>query len=446
MVAGVAIQPVAAQQPTPTGEGDPVSTPTGNETAAGNATNGTPAQPAWMGEWNQTGEGRTGNATGQSGGGLFGLSPAIFFGGALDWFIKQAQQGFVQALDVIPQLVNGMAAPGVATNPATWINPQNGLWPGVYEATQLSIALAVIGLTVAGSAAFRHGDAYVRRQKFRRLGLATVMVLLTYFLAPMGLHVGSVIGRSLAPSGAEFAQDPANLAKFGVGLIIAGVLAFAQTAVVAIGLFVLAAQYFLTHLVVFLWPVGWALRAFDGFLKSLGDFVIYLYGGLIALNVAQAMILRFVFELPWYTGSLTGSLMGFLGTTAGLAFALIWLPKSMLVKVTAGSAVGLGVSAGQRATKRGATQTRERLQETVSEYRSSGRGTRSDAGPAGGNSGQNGEGTAAAGRADRSGGGGRSPQPQGQDPMNRRTRPTTDRNRGQVSHAQRDADSTTSND
>ncbi|KOX92718.1 hypothetical protein AMR74_16715 [Halorubrum tropicale] len=267
-----------------------------------------------------------------------------------------------------------MPAPGEPTDISSWTEPTNGLWPGVWDATFYSLALAGVILIIVGTWAFRHSDARERRSALKQVTFSTIMVLATWVVAPLGLHIGSELGLALAPAGSEFVATPGNFARFGFGIVLAVVLAAVDLTIILIGLLVLGAQYFLAHAVVFFWPVGWALRPFGGYLESIGNFVLYLYGGLITLQVGQSMILRLVFELPW--GSNISGFLGFMATIAGIAFALILFPAAMLRQVTVGAAVGLGMPRGYRARRR-TRQARERVSGVRERFRESGRGSRS---------------------------------------------------------------------
>jgi len=330
------------------------------------------------------GGGRSGNGAGDAGGGS-GVSNTIVdvdFPDPVDWFIEpgiewlsdQLLTATETATGYVSDLVSGMPAPGEPTNISSWTNPTNGLWPGVWDATFYSLALAGVILIIAGTWAFRHSDARERRSALKQVAVSTIMVLATWVVAPLGLHIGSELGLALAPDGSEFVSSPGNFARFGFGIVLAVVLAALDLTIILIGLLVLGAQYFLAHAVVFFWPVGWALRPFGGYLESIGNFVLYLYAGLITLKVGQSMILRLVFELPW--GSNISGFLGFMATLAGIAFALILFPAAMLRQVTVGAAVGLGMPRSYRARRR-TRQARERVSGVRDRFSDSGRGSRS---------------------------------------------------------------------
>jgi hypothetical protein len=293
---------------------------------------------------------------------------------AFEWTAEQLLSAVETATGYVSTLISGMPAPGEPGDVGSWIQPTNGLWPGVWEATQYSIALAAMLLIVAGTWAFRHSDVHEQRSALKQVVVSTIMVVGTWVIAPLGLHLGAELSLAFAPGGGEFVSTPGNFARFGFGIVLAVVMAALDLAIILIALLVLGAQYFLAHAVVFFWPVGWALRPFGGYLRSVGDFVLYLYGGITTLKVGQSMILRLVFELPW--GSDLSGFLGFLATLAGVAFALILFPAAMLRRVTMGSAVGLGMPRGHRARRR-TQQMREQVSNVRDRFESSGRGSRS---------------------------------------------------------------------
>jgi len=354
---------VVAQQEDPSNE---TATPPGN----GNGGNST--DPG----------GGNGNGDGGDGGGDTIVNVDIEWPDPVDWLIEPAVEWFAEELlsaaetatGYVSDLISGMPAPGEPTDVSSWAQPTNGLWPGVWEATQYSLALAAMLLIVAGTWAFHHSDLREQRASLKQVAVSAIMVVGTWVFAPLGLHIGAELSLALAPSGSEFVASPGNFARFGFGIVLAVVLAALDLTIIVIGLLVLGAQYFLAHAVVFFWPVGWALRPFGGYLRSVGDFVLYLYGGIITLKVGQAMILRLVFELPW--GSDLSGFIGFLATLAGVAFALILFPAAMLRRVTMGSAVGLGMPRGHRARRR-TDQVREQMANVRESFERSGRGSRS---------------------------------------------------------------------
>jgi hypothetical protein len=335
------------------------------------------AQQSTPPEGNETAGGGDGG-----GGGSTIVNVDIEWPNPVDWLIKpgfewladQLLSATETAAEYVSDFISGMPAPGSPTDVSSWVQPTNGLWPGVWEATQYSIALAAMLLVVAGTWAFRHSDVHEQRASLKQVVVSTIMVVGTWVFAPLGLHIGAELSLAMAPSGAEFISTPGNFARFGFGIVLAVVMAAVDLGLIVIGLLVLGAQYFLAHAVVFFWPVAWAVRPFGGYLRSVGDFVLYLYGGIITLKVGQAMILRLVFELPW--GSDVSGFLGFIATLAGVAFALILFPAAMLRRVTMGSAVGLGMPRGHRARRR-TGQMRDQLSNARERFQSSGRGDRS---------------------------------------------------------------------
>ena len=81
-----------------------------------------------------------------------------------------------------------------------------------------------------------------------------------------------------------------------------------------------------------------------GFLKSIGDTFVYLFGVVIVTKLFQALVLRLLADLPWTSGAL-GMLETFVLVVGGLVFALLILPKEMLAHANDAASVALGTSA-----------------------------------------------------------------------------------------------------
>jgi len=126
---------------------------------------------------------------------------------------------------------------------------------------------------------------------------------------------------------------------------------------------------------VYLWPLAWACRAHDGFVKSLGETVTYLFGVVVALKLVQALIVRLLFELPlWGEGAGT-TLVSMLMTVAGLAFAFIIFPKNMIDHANDAASVSLGMGAATSRAgeygERSADRVYDRVHGAYQSYRGS---------------------------------------------------------------------------
>lgn len=243
--------------------------------------------------------------------------------------------------------VAAVPAPGQPDKPSTWVNPQNGLWPGVYKASAWTAGLASVVLMAAFGMSFYRSDPYEKRQAWKRVGVALVMVATTWIIPPLLLHLANETAISVAPNGAEFIQTNSKLAKLGVGIGLGALLGILQSGTIAVGVLILGLERALIYVCVFLWPLSWACRAYSGFLKSIGDTFVYLFGVVIVTKLFQALVLRLLADLPWTSGAL-GVLETFTLVVGGLVFALLVLPKEMLAHANDAASIALGTSAANQ--------------------------------------------------------------------------------------------------
>ncbi|MFB9808538.1 hypothetical protein ACFFQF_26870 [Haladaptatus pallidirubidus] len=243
--------------------------------------------------------------------------------------------------------VAAVPAPGQADKPSTWVNPQNGLWPGVYTAARWTSGLAAVALMAGFGMSFYRSDPYEKRQAWKRVGIAFLMVATTWIIPPLILHLANETAMSVAPDGAEFIRTNSKLAKLGVGIGVGALLGLMQSGTIAVGILVLGLERALIYVCVFLWPLAWACRCFSGFLKSIGDTFVYLFGVVIVTKLFQTLVLRLLADLPWTSGAL-GILETFALVVGGLVFALLILPKEMLAHANDAASVALGTSAANQ--------------------------------------------------------------------------------------------------
>ncbi|MFD1514503.1 hypothetical protein [Halomarina rubra] len=290
----------------------------------------------------------TTNTSGSSAGGGFGIGipdPVDLLSemvGALADGLIGLGEGLINTFN---GFVFNLPAPGEPDDPSTWATPTDGTWSGVQGAMGFTTALGISVWALAGGRAFLESDERSRRAAFLRCGYSGVMILLGIAITALTLHLANGIIQGLAPDAEAFFQTPEDASKLVVGGIVAFILGIVQTATVIGALVVLALERMLVYLTVYLWPLAWACRAHDGFVKSLGETVTYLFGAVVALKLVQALIVRLLFELPlWGEGAGT-TLVSMLMTVAGLAFAFIIFPKNMIDHANNAASVSLGMGA-----------------------------------------------------------------------------------------------------
>ncbi|MWG36618.1 hypothetical protein [Halomarina oriensis] len=282
-------------------------------------------------------------------------------------------------ISIFNGFVFNLPAPGEPDAPDTWATPNDGTWSGVQGAMGFTTALAIAVWAFAGGRAFLESDERTRRAAFLRCGYSGVMILLGIAITGLTLHLANGIIQGLAPDAEAFFQTPEDASKLVVGGIVAFILGIVQTATVIGALVVLALERMLVYLTVYLWPLAWACRAHDGFVKSLGETVTYLFGAVVALKLVQALIVRLLFELPlWGEGAGT-TLVSMLMTVAGLAFAFIIFPKNMIDHANDAASVSLGMGAATSRAgeygERSVNRVYDRVNGTYQSYRGSGEGT-----------------------------------------------------------------------
>jgi len=290
----------------------------------------------------------------------------------LEWFVDTLLAGGEGALATINDLVFSLPAPGEPGTPATWGSPEGGLWGGVATAMSYTRALAVVMLVFAAVATGLETDEYARRQGWRRCGLATAAVVLGLVVPGFVLHAGNAVIDAVQPGAEEFFTSAGGLENLGVGIGLGLFLGIAQTGTIGVGLAVLALERVLVYLTVYLFPLACACYAYRGFIRSLGQTILYTFGVVVFLKIMQALLLRLLFELPLVTGD-AATLVGLVLQIGGLFFVLIYFPKTMLDHANDAASVSLGMSAAAReggaAFDRGGERARALVRDRYETYR-----------------------------------------------------------------------------
>lgn len=286
---------------------------------------------------------------------------------------------------MLANLVNGyifgVPAPGQATEPATWSNPDSAMWDGIVDFTGTTTALATVVLVFSGGSSFLKSDEYARRTAWKKWMFGLLMIVTTWTFVPLTLHLANGIAQSLVPDGSKIFQNWANMGKVGSGLGFTFILGALQPSIVAAGLFALTVERFMIYIGVGLWPLAWALRTTNNsFAQSIGQTAIYLFGVAIVTKLVQALIANFLFSLQW-SGLSGETLETLLLIGAGIAFTLIYFPVKMFQHANQAASVSLGVGANSRQVGQYAEKAHERvgqIHERVDDYRAEGGDTPED--------------------------------------------------------------------
>jgi hypothetical protein len=260
--------------------------------------------------------------------------------------LEDLQEGIASGIDMMHFVLVGMPAPGEATDPSTWIPPENGAWPYVFAVFGASSAISTILLVFATQFALSMDDIKRQRKMLRQIGKAFAAgPILGFPLLALSLHLGNAFAMGLSPSGEEFLMDYGSVAELGFGFIIGALTVKFKLIIIFIGLVILIMIYFSILFLASVWPLLWAMQVTPiPTLQSWGTLGLITFGKLVILRVTQAFILRFTFEMPWGSIGDGSFFLAVLGMAVGLLIALVGLPWIVLRKVTIASAVGLGMA------------------------------------------------------------------------------------------------------
>jgi hypothetical protein len=262
----------------------------------------------------------------------------------------------------------GVPAPGKPTKPQTWLDPHNGIWSGISEFTKWTTTLAALLMAYSGGMTFLRTDATRRRQDWKRWGFALVMILGTWTLLPLGLHLANEVSQAVRPGISDVFRSWASVSKVGVGLGFMIVLAFLQQSILGIGIFVLAIERVIIYITVGFWPLAWALRSTrNDIARSLGQLNVFLLAMMIATKLGQALMARLLFSLDWNlaSGGLGHIVILLLVIGAGTAFMLIYFPFKMLQHANDAANVSLGMSTAAKASGQASEWAGERASERI---------------------------------------------------------------------------------
>lgn len=265
----------------------------------------------------------------------------------------------------------GVPAPGDPTKPQTWLEPNNGIWGGIADFTKWTTGFATLLLAYSGGMTFLRTDATRRRQDWKRWGFALVMILGTWTLLPLGLHLANEVSQVVRPGAAEMFRSWASTSKVSVGLGFLVVLALLQQSILGIGIFVLAVERVIIFITVGFWPLAWALRSTrNDIARSLGQLCVFMLAMMIATKLGQAFMARLLFSLDWQVGSasLGETVIMLLTIGAGVAFMLIYFPFKMLQHANDAANVSLGMSAAAKASGQASEWVGQRASERITPH------------------------------------------------------------------------------
>lgn len=242
-----------------------------------------------------------------------------------------------------------LPAPGQPDDPSTWVNPERGWWSGVTDAYWALSFIAILTLIPWTMLAMGQ-DARRQRATFRRVAVGFGMILAGPVVMPMGYHVGSVFAQAIAPSGTEFLQTPGNLARLGIGIGMALVIAYVNLASVLLALIAYYTLYVVAFFVAALWPLYWGLYAAPfRTLQTAGSVGIGAYMTLPIILVTQTSVLRILFSLPLEGLDIVTTVIV---TVGGLIIGFFVLPRVLFNRLAPRAVAALSRSIDRKTVDR----------------------------------------------------------------------------------------------
>lgn len=286
--------------------------------------------------------------------------------GFANWLFGIIQEPVSVIAGWVVELINGIPAPGDMGNPLTWNpaldanggngggDPANsisapreqagGIWNDVYQLWIFSMMISMLILLISGSWIIAGADPYEKREYGIKWITALIMSVLTWFVAPLILHITRALSLGIAPDAIELST---NIADFGLGILLGLVLILFAFGIFLGAAITLFAEYFLAHFLVGIWPLLWSLRTTnESTLESIGNSGLYAFGLVCVLYVVQAIVLRFTFALDFAASgmSISSGIFAFAATMVGLYIGLVRLPRSLLQRALSAGVIGLGTS------------------------------------------------------------------------------------------------------
>ncbi|WP_157972532.1 hypothetical protein [Saliphagus sp. LR7] len=267
-------------------------------------------------------------------------SPGEWFHSLVVWAVSALLSEIVVVINAIHEIAVQVPAPGEATDPSSWTEPESEQWQTVFAVISWPIVIAVMWLIAQFGISFSYESAEKRRRGWKRVAFAGLMVFGTFAFAPALLHLFAELAAEIYPDGEEFAT-PEGGVRFGLGVLLLLGLLVAKGVVVVAALVAVITMHFLTYLSVLFWPLSWAAWASHGQARAYGSFGLYILGVLLALSTVQSLILRFLVRLP-LGESIAGTAGSLILIVFGIGFALVYLPWKLMEKAHVAAALKLG--------------------------------------------------------------------------------------------------------
>jgi hypothetical protein len=188
-----------------------------------------------------------------------------------------------------------------------------------------------------------------REAHLRQIAVAVGMIIGGLIVIPLALHLVNELATNLVPSGKEFMATPGSVSKFGLGLLVGGVVLVLESGLVVVALLVLFVEWVLVYLLLAVWPlVAVCFASGNRYLKPYGASAMVALGSILGLKLVQALWLRFLFELPLSFGKGGMSLLTIGATIVGLLIGFIYLPYYVVTNLLPTLVTSVGGGTGGR--------------------------------------------------------------------------------------------------
>lgn len=276
----------------------------------------------------------------------FGMpSPGDWTAGILEWAFEDIMNGIAEFIDRFSMFMTSVPAPGEPTDISSWYSPDDPVWETVWLMYWTMVVLSTPWATVNIMQALSMENPKQRVAMLKE-NAATILYYPTGpFFIGLFCHTTNIIVGGFTPAGEEFLASPEGLAQLGVGVVMGAIIAKASPIILFIGIAIVVLIAVIIMFSASISPLAMTARS-SGWptARSMGNLVVTSFLLLLILRAMQSFGLRLFFEMP--LEELAGdALVVFLFVNAiGLYYLLYRLPKEVIEKTFAASAMMLRVS------------------------------------------------------------------------------------------------------
>lgn len=225
----------------------------------------------------------------------------------------------------------------------------DGWWQTVWTIYGGLAALVVLPVFVAWIYAWSRdtNSPREREAQVRQLGLTVGLIVGGPVVLPLALHLTNALALGIVPDTGTLLATPGNATKFGLGLLIWGVLVVLESGLVLTALLILFVEWVIVFLVVAAWPLfAVCLGSGNRYLKPYGESALVALGSILVLKLVQVIWLRFLLQLPLEFGQPGMSLLTIAATIVGIILGFIYLPYYVVTNISPTFVTSLGGGGG----------------------------------------------------------------------------------------------------